>query len=155
VYFQIKNPNLSKFWRALEWKSLVYSVVIWYNLWPFGTCYGHLVHFVAIWYMLWPFGTFCGYLVILCQFGTFPPFWYIVSKTSGNPTVGATVPPTELENSVTKHSSTLNAAIKGRKLSLAILCGHLICLAKKISNIQMLPVHQKLGHAWHSKYVYM
>jgi hypothetical protein len=34
--FQIKNPNLGKFWRALEWKMLVYFMVIWYILWRFG-----------------------------------------------------------------------------------------------------------------------
>jgi hypothetical protein len=29
VCFQTKNPNLGKFWKALEWKSLFF-------LWPFG-----------------------------------------------------------------------------------------------------------------------
>jgi hypothetical protein len=29
VYFQTKNRNLGKFWRALEWKKLVYSVALW------------------------------------------------------------------------------------------------------------------------------
>jgi hypothetical protein len=29
VYFQTKNTNLGKFWRALEWKRLVYSMAIW------------------------------------------------------------------------------------------------------------------------------
>jgi hypothetical protein len=29
VCFQAKNPNLGKFWRALEWKMLVYFTVIW------------------------------------------------------------------------------------------------------------------------------
>jgi hypothetical protein len=28
VYFQTKNPSMGKFWRALEWKSLVYSIYI-------------------------------------------------------------------------------------------------------------------------------
>jgi hypothetical protein len=31
------------FWRALEWKSLVYSIEIWNILHPFGTFYGYLV----------------------------------------------------------------------------------------------------------------
>jgi hypothetical protein len=34
VYFQTKNPNLGKFWRALEWKildHLKYFTAIWYN----------------------------------------------------------------------------------------------------------------------------
>jgi hypothetical protein len=29
VYFQTKNPNLGTFWRALEWKMLVYFMAIW------------------------------------------------------------------------------------------------------------------------------
>jgi hypothetical protein len=29
VYFQTKNPNLGKFWRALELKMLVYFMTIW------------------------------------------------------------------------------------------------------------------------------
>jgi hypothetical protein len=41
VYFQTKNPNLSKFWRALDWKMLV-------------CCYVHLVHFVLIWCSFFP-----------------------------------------------------------------------------------------------------
>jgi hypothetical protein len=53
VYFQTKNPNLGKIWRALEWKMLLYFMTIWtryisavwYNLWPFGTVCGHLVYF--------------------------------------------------------------------------------------------------------------
>jgi hypothetical protein len=28
VCFQTKNPKLGKFWRALEWKVLVYFMVI-------------------------------------------------------------------------------------------------------------------------------
>jgi hypothetical protein len=43
VYFQTENPNLGKFWRALEWKRLVYYMAIWNKLWPFGIYYGHLV----------------------------------------------------------------------------------------------------------------
>jgi hypothetical protein len=36
VYFQTKNPNLGKFWRALEWIMWVYFMTIWNTLWPFG-----------------------------------------------------------------------------------------------------------------------
>jgi hypothetical protein len=43
VCFQTKNPNLGKFWRALEWKMLVYFMVIWNILLPFGIFYGRLV----------------------------------------------------------------------------------------------------------------
>jgi hypothetical protein len=39
VYFQTKNPNLAKYWRALEWKMLVYFMTIWCN-------------FMVIWYKL-------------------------------------------------------------------------------------------------------
>jgi hypothetical protein len=43
VYFQAKNPNLGKFWRALEWKMLVYCMNIWNILRPFVIIYGHLI----------------------------------------------------------------------------------------------------------------
>jgi hypothetical protein len=33
---------LGKFFRALEWKRLVYYIAIWNILRPFGTFYGHL-----------------------------------------------------------------------------------------------------------------
>jgi hypothetical protein len=36
-YVHTKNPNLSKFWRALEWKMLEYF-------------YGHFEYVYAIWY---------------------------------------------------------------------------------------------------------
>jgi hypothetical protein len=32
VYFQTKNPDLGKFWRALQWKMLVYFMDIWHIL---------------------------------------------------------------------------------------------------------------------------
>jgi hypothetical protein len=35
VYFQTKNPNLGKFWRALDWKN--------------DTFYGHLEYITDIW----------------------------------------------------------------------------------------------------------
>jgi hypothetical protein len=49
VYFRTKNPDLGKKWRVLEWKMLVYFMVIWNILWSFGIFYGHLVY-------LWSFG---------------------------------------------------------------------------------------------------
>jgi hypothetical protein len=63
VCFQTKKPNLGKFWRALEWQNLVYSMAIWNILRPFCTIYGHFVQFMAI--LL-----FSGNLVY------FYPFWY-------------------------------------------------------------------------------
>jgi hypothetical protein len=53
VYFQTKNPNWGKFWRALDWKMLSY-------LCPFGIFYGQLGYFMTI-------------LVNFCSFGTFFP----------------------------------------------------------------------------------
>jgi hypothetical protein len=55
-FFQTKSPNLSKFWRALEWKMLVYFTVIWSILrrfgipilWPYGNC----VYFSSLWYIV-------------------------------------------------------------------------------------------------------
>jgi vacuolar-type H+-ATPase subunit I/STV1 len=52
VYFQTKNTSLGKFWRAFEWKTLVYFMTIGIILWPFGIIYGRLVWFVVIWYIL-------------------------------------------------------------------------------------------------------
>jgi hypothetical protein len=59
VCFQTKNPNLDKFWRALE--MFVYVMTIW-NILP-----------MAIWYNLWPFGIVCGHLVYFSHFGMFGP----------------------------------------------------------------------------------
>jgi hypothetical protein len=57
VYFQCRNPYLGNFWRALEWKSLEFSMAIWntpiwYILMPFGSL-------VIIWYILFRFGIGC------------------------------------------------------------------------------------------------
>jgi hypothetical protein len=67
VYFHTKNPTLGNFWRALEWKSLVY--------------------YLAMWNILRPFGTFYGPLVIQWPFGIFPPprFGIMCQEKSGNP----------------------------------------------------------------------
>jgi hypothetical protein len=43
VYFKTKNPNLYKFWRALEWKMLVYFMTNLDIVRPFGIIYGRLV----------------------------------------------------------------------------------------------------------------
>jgi hypothetical protein len=50
VCFQTKNPSLVKFWRALEWKMLLYFMTLWniYGLFGiiyalFGIIYGRLV----------------------------------------------------------------------------------------------------------------
>jgi hypothetical protein len=60
VYFQTKNLNLGKFWRALERKMLLNYMTIW-------IFFGHLVYFMAIWYSLYSFGIFF-------------PFWYVWTK---------------------------------------------------------------------------
>jgi hypothetical protein len=44
-----------------------------------GIFYGLLVHFTDFCYTLWIFGIVRGNLVY------FPPFWYFVSRKSGNP----------------------------------------------------------------------
>jgi hypothetical protein len=51
VCFQTKNPNLGKFWRALDWKILIYIMPIWNILQIFVIFYNHLVHFMFIWYI--------------------------------------------------------------------------------------------------------
>jgi hypothetical protein len=55
-FFQTKNPNLGNFLRALDWKMLIYFMVMWNILQTFGLFYDHLVHFVFIWYILSGFG---------------------------------------------------------------------------------------------------
>jgi hypothetical protein len=51
---------LEKFWRALEWKRLVYSIDIWNILGPFGTyTLWTLGNLVAIWYISPRFETLC------------------------------------------------------------------------------------------------
>jgi hypothetical protein len=62
VGFQTKNPNLGKFFSALEWKIFII-------VWPLGIFYGHLGYFMTIWY-------------ILCSCGTFFPV--LVSRTKKN-----------------------------------------------------------------------
>jgi hypothetical protein len=49
VSFQTQNPNLGKFWRALDWKMLIDFKAIWNILQAFGMFYDHLEHFVFIW----------------------------------------------------------------------------------------------------------
>jgi hypothetical protein len=61
VYFHFENLDLGKFWWALEWKMLVFCMVIWNILWPFGN------------------------LVVI---RTFSPFWYIVSRKIWQPCLG-------------------------------------------------------------------
>jgi hypothetical protein len=66
VSFQTNNPNLGKFWRALDGKILIYFMAIWSILQPFGIFYDHLVQFVFIWYI-------------------FPGFGIMSQEKSGNP----------------------------------------------------------------------
>jgi hypothetical protein len=48
VYFQTKNPNLAKFFRALYWKMLIYFRAIGKILRTFGKFYDPLLYFVLI-----------------------------------------------------------------------------------------------------------
>jgi hypothetical protein len=65
VYFQTKNSNLGKFWRALKWKY-------WY-------IYGHMEYILTIWYIIWPFGNLVVFWYI------FPLFGILYPEKSGNP----------------------------------------------------------------------
>jgi hypothetical protein len=51
VSFQTKNPNLGKFWRAIDWKMFLYFMAILEYFQTFGIFYDHWVHFVFIWYI--------------------------------------------------------------------------------------------------------
>jgi hypothetical protein len=71
--FKPKIPIWANFGGPyIDWKMLVYFMVIRDISWPFSICYGNLV-------MLWSFGTFCVHLV------HFFPFWDHAPKKSGNP----------------------------------------------------------------------
>jgi hypothetical protein len=63
VYFQNKNSNLGKVWRALEWKYLVY-----------------LEYFTAIWYFLCPISN-----VVVCNLVYFSPLSILCQQKSENP----------------------------------------------------------------------
>jgi hypothetical protein len=56
VSFQTKNTNLGKFWRATDWKMLIYIMAIWNILQTLEKFYDNLVHFVFIWYIFAGFG---------------------------------------------------------------------------------------------------
>jgi hypothetical protein len=80
VYFQTKNAKLDKFWRAFDWKILIYFMATWNILQTFGIFYRHLEYFTDIWNILQTFGIFYRHLehvmtiwYILCSFGTFFP----------------------------------------------------------------------------------
>jgi hypothetical protein len=90
VYFQTKNPYLGKFWRALDWKMLMYFMVIWNILLPFGIFYCHLEYFTAIWNILLPFGIFYSPLITLWYiFGYISPrFGILCQEKSGKPARG-------------------------------------------------------------------
>jgi hypothetical protein len=51
VYFQTKNPNLGKFWRALDRKILIYFIAICYILRTFAIFCDQWVHFAFIRYI--------------------------------------------------------------------------------------------------------
>jgi hypothetical protein len=68
VYFQTKNPNFGKFWRALDWEMLYIF-------------YGNLECFTDNWDVLWSFGTFCDNLVQFSHFGI------TCQEKSGNPDI--------------------------------------------------------------------
>jgi hypothetical protein len=92
AYFQTKNPNVGKIWRALQWRMLAYFMPIWSILRPFGLFYGHLVYFTAIWYILLSFGIFCCHLVYakVLWYIYFSPFGMLYQEKSGNPGVVGT-----------------------------------------------------------------
>jgi hypothetical protein len=88
VYFQTKNPNLGKFWRALGGEIWLYFM--------FGIFYGHWGYFVTIWYILCSFSTFYPlFISYTILFGIFYGYlvyfvviWYVLAcctKKSGNP----------------------------------------------------------------------
>jgi hypothetical protein len=47
---------LGKFWKVLQWTTLVFLWKFLPNLSPIGIFYGHLVHSVVFWYIFSRFG---------------------------------------------------------------------------------------------------
>jgi hypothetical protein len=88
VYFQTKNPNLGKFWRALDWKMMIFFMAIWNILQTFLICYDRLAHFVFIWYI------FPG--LVLCMY----------EEKSGNP--AKTIHSTSILSSAKMHLGILH-----------------------------------------------
>jgi hypothetical protein len=66
AHFQNKNPNFGQFWRALQWKMLVYLMAIWSIFRPLGIFCAHLEYFMLI-------------------FHIFPRFGMLHQEKSGNP----------------------------------------------------------------------
>jgi hypothetical protein len=48
----IPSGKLGKFWKALQWKMLLYFMAIRYILWPFGIFFGNLVYVTPFWYIV-------------------------------------------------------------------------------------------------------
>jgi hypothetical protein len=97
VCFQTKNPNLGKFWRALEWKMLVYFMLIRNIFRSFGICYGHLV--------------------MLCQFGIFSLVLVYCMKKSGNPGCHTSISEKEIGQKGTKTIPAIgkkSSSLRGR-----------------------------------------
>jgi hypothetical protein len=67
--FKTKNPNMRKFWRAFQSKTLVFFIVIGIISQPFGIFCGHLIYFTVVWYI-------------------FPRFGMLHLQKSGNPGAG-------------------------------------------------------------------
>jgi hypothetical protein len=68
VYLHTKNPN-SGIFEDLGTKHFYYRhfTANWNIFLPFGIlCYGHLVYVMDIWYMLWTFGICYGHLIYVC-----------------------------------------------------------------------------------------
>jgi hypothetical protein len=56
VSFQTKNPNLGKFWSALDWKMFIYFMATCNISQILDIFYDHMVHFLFIWYIFSVFG---------------------------------------------------------------------------------------------------
>jgi hypothetical protein len=68
-----KNPDLGKFWRALEWTK-------------YGIFYYHKVYVTAIWCILKPFDIIFGHLIyVVVILYIFPVFGMLYQEKSGSP----------------------------------------------------------------------
>jgi hypothetical protein len=82
VSFRTKNLNLSKFWRALDWKMLIHFMALW-------NIYGYLGYVLDIWDIFRTFGIFYGHLGYFCvHLVHFSGFWYHVPRKIWQPCCG-------------------------------------------------------------------
>jgi hypothetical protein len=137
VYFQNKNPNLCKIWRALNWKMLTYFMAVWNILRTFGILYDHFADFVFIWYII---HVSCAYQENLATLDEtprkrfLPKIWKISRPSRFPETIGSVdIFSAGKKNSFEKVTSTLGAHVQS-VFGTTLFCRSPICRISKCRN---------------------